>query len=54
MKCEKCGADKPDVLRRMSPRSASNNWPGMEVVDPALCVACTSEAPGRQWMRRTA
>ena len=54
MKCEKCGEEKADVLKRMSPRSASNYWPGMEVVDPALCSDCASEAPGREWRRRTA
>lgn len=51
MKCEKCGLEKNDALRRDGrdiPKSE-----GMEV-NPVLCAECCSKYPGREWMRGSA
>ncbi len=61
MTCEMCKRDKADAFNRMSPGVKATPWPGVfridvngqkvGVVDPVLCSACCSLAPGREWMR---
>lgn len=46
MICEKCGQDKPDVMRRAD----IPNKEGMTAT-PALCTECCAEIPGREWMK---
>lgn len=45
MICDKCGADKPDVMRRGDVPNV-NDKPS-----PHLCTDCCSQCPGREWMK---
>ena len=50
MRCDDCGRDTPDTLRRAIDY-ASLVKKGKETgTIPALCTACCSTYPGRQWM----
>src|SRR5262245_535262 len=48
MRCDKCGNDKPSVLRRADIRDDAlpNN--------PRVCARCCLDYPGREWMRAAA
>lgn len=48
-KCEKCGAEKTDAMRRDGrdiPKTLKLND------NPVLCTDCCAQMPGREWMKR--
>jgi len=64
MRCDKCGEDKPDTMPRLFhgtiliSEGFYRERPGPKgdgdvvkvSIDPALCTACCSRMPDRQWM----